>query len=60
MHCWATAATVFKFTWEELNDIKKESRIQIKHLRAIKPARDLIEQDAMQAFLEYTNTSTLK
>jgi hypothetical protein len=32
---------VFKFTWEELDDIKKESRIQIKHFRAMKLARDL-------------------
>jgi hypothetical protein len=34
---------IFKLTWEELNGIKKESRIQTKHLRAIKPARDLTE-----------------
>jgi hypothetical protein len=32
---------IFKFTWEELNGIKKESRIQIKHFRAIKLARNL-------------------
>jgi hypothetical protein len=51
---------VFKLTWEELNGIKKESRIQIEHFRAMKPARDLTKQDAMQAFLGYTNTSTLK
>jgi hypothetical protein len=40
--------------------MEKESRIQTKHLRAMKPARDLTEQDAMQAFLGHTNTSTLK
>jgi hypothetical protein len=51
---------IFKLTWKKLNGIKKESRIQIEHLRAIKPARNLTKQDAMQAFLEYTNTSTLK
>jgi hypothetical protein len=51
---------VFKLTWEELDGIKKESRIQTEHLRAMKPARDLIEQDVMQAFLGYTDTSTLK
>jgi hypothetical protein len=51
---------IFKLTWEELNGIKKESRIQTKHFRAIKPARDLTEQDAMQALLEHTNTSILK
>jgi hypothetical protein len=34
---------VFKLTWEELDGIKKESRIQTKHFRAIKPARDLTE-----------------
>jgi hypothetical protein len=32
---------VFKFTWEELDGIKKESRIQIEHFRAMKPARHL-------------------
>jgi hypothetical protein len=51
---------IFKLIWKELNGIEKESRIQIKHLRAIKPARNLIEQDAMQAFLEHTDISTLK
>jgi hypothetical protein len=51
---------IFKLTWEKLDGIKKESRIQIEHLRAIKPARDLIKQNAMQALLEHTNTSTLK
>jgi hypothetical protein len=45
---------------KKLNGIEKESRIQIKHFRAIKPARDLIEQDVMQAFLGHTNTSILK
>jgi hypothetical protein len=34
---------IFKFTWEELDGIEKESRIQTKHLRAMKPARDLTE-----------------
>jgi hypothetical protein len=34
---------VFKFTWEKLDGIKKESRIQTEHLRAMKPARDLTE-----------------
>jgi hypothetical protein len=34
---------IFKLIWKELNGIEKESRIQIKHLRAIKPARDLIK-----------------
>jgi hypothetical protein len=34
---------VFKFTWEELDGIKEESRIQIEHFRAIKSARDLIK-----------------
>jgi hypothetical protein len=51
---------IFKLTWKKLNGIKKESRIQIEHLRAIKPARNLTEQDAMQAFLGYTNTLILK
>jgi hypothetical protein len=51
---------IFKLTWEELDGIKKESRIQTEHLRAIKPARDLTEQDAMQALLGHTDTSTLK
>jgi hypothetical protein len=51
---------IFKLTWEKLNGIKKESRIQIKHLRAMKPARNLTKQDAMQALLGYINTSTLK
>jgi hypothetical protein len=51
---------IFKFTWEELDGIKKESRIQIEHLRAIKPARDLTKQDVMQALLGHTDTSTLK
>jgi hypothetical protein len=51
---------VFKLTWEELNGIKKESRIQTKHLRAMKPAQNLTKQDAMQALLGHTNTSTLK
>jgi hypothetical protein len=51
---------IFKFTWEELDNIEKENRIQTEHLRAIKPARNLTEQNAMQAFLGHTNTSTLK
>jgi hypothetical protein len=51
---------IFKLTWKELNSIKKESRIQIKHLRAIKPARNLTEQNAMQAFLGHTSTLILK
>jgi hypothetical protein len=51
---------IFKLTWEELNGIEKKSRIQIKHLRAIKTARDLTEQNAMPAFFRHTNTSTLK
>jgi hypothetical protein len=34
---------IFKLTWEKLDGIKKESRIQTEHLRAIKSARDLIE-----------------
>jgi hypothetical protein len=51
---------IFKLTWEELNGIKKESRIQIKHLRAMKLARNLIKQDAIQAFFGHTNTSILK
>jgi hypothetical protein len=51
---------IFKFTWEELNGIEKESRIQTEHLRAMKPARNLTEQDAIQAFLGHTDTSTLK
>jgi hypothetical protein len=51
---------IFKLTWEKLDGIEKESRIQIEHLCAIKPARDLIEQNTMQAFLGYTNTLTLK
>jgi hypothetical protein len=51
---------IFKLTWEKLDGIKKESRIQTEHLRAIKPARDLIKQNAMQAFFGHTNTSTLK
>jgi hypothetical protein len=51
---------VFKLTWEELNGIEKESRIQTEHLRAMKSARDLTEQDAMQAFFGHTDTSTLK
>jgi hypothetical protein len=50
---------IFKFTWKELNGIKKESRIQIKHLR-MKSARDLTEQNVMQAFLGYINITTLK
>jgi hypothetical protein len=51
---------VFKLTWKELNGIKKESRMQIKHLRAIESARDLIKQDVMQALLGHTNTLILK
>jgi hypothetical protein len=51
---------VFKLIWKELNGIKKESRIQIKHFRAMKPARNLTEQDAIQAFFGYINTSILK
>jgi hypothetical protein len=51
---------VFKLTWKELNGIKEESYIQIKHFRAIKLARDLIKQDVMQALLEHTDTLTLK
>jgi hypothetical protein len=50
---------VFKLTWKELNGIKKESRIQTEHFR-MKSARNLIEQNAMQAFLGHTNTTTLK
>jgi hypothetical protein len=50
---------VFKLTWEELNGIEKESRIQTEHFR-MKSARDLTEQDAMQALLGHTNTTTLK
>jgi hypothetical protein len=51
---------IFKLIWKKLNGIKKESRIQTEHLRAIKPARNLTEQDAMQAFLGHTNTLILK
>jgi hypothetical protein len=50
---------IFKLTWKELNG-KKKSRIQIEHFRAMKLARNLIKQNAIQAFLEHTNTSTLK
>jgi hypothetical protein len=50
---------VFKLTWEELDGIEKESRIQTEHLR-MKLARDLTDQDVMQAFLGYINTTTLK
>jgi hypothetical protein len=32
---------ILKLTWEELNGIKKESRIQTEHLRAMESARDL-------------------
>jgi hypothetical protein len=51
---------IFKLTWEELDGIEKESRIQIEHFRAIKLARDLIEQNVIQAFFEHIDTSTLK
>jgi hypothetical protein len=51
---------IFKLTWEKLNDIKKESRIQIKHFRSIKPARNLTKQNVIQAFFGHTNTLTLK
>jgi hypothetical protein len=51
---------IFKLTWKELNGIKKESRIQTEHLRAMKPAQNLTEQDAMQALLGHTDTLTLK
>jgi hypothetical protein len=51
---------IFKFTWEELDGIEKESRIQTEHFRAMKLARDLTKQNVMQAFLGHTNTSILK
>jgi hypothetical protein len=51
---------IFKLTWEKLDGIKKESRIQTEHLRAIKSARDLTKQNAMQALFGHTNTSILK
>jgi hypothetical protein len=51
---------IFKLTWKKLNGIKKESCLQIKHLRAMKPARDLTKQNAMQALFEHIDTSILK
>jgi hypothetical protein len=51
---------IFKLTWEKLDGIKKESRIQTEHFRAMKSARDLTEQDAIQALFGHTDTSILK